>query len=112
MAFALVYTAEHYVIDILLGWAYTLVAVWVVNRVATGRGVESGHGEGCAHRGGDGSPFGKDHDRLGILVNVLRPKLTISFFAFRPRGRSQPRHRRQLPTAAGSARLPRPQSSS
>jgi hypothetical protein len=34
MAFALVYTAEHYVIDILLGWAYALIAVWIVNRVA------------------------------------------------------------------------------
>jgi len=34
MAFVLVYTAEHYVVDILLGWAYTLVAIWVVNRVA------------------------------------------------------------------------------
>ena len=34
MAFALVYTAEHYVVDILLGWAYTLVAVWVVGRIA------------------------------------------------------------------------------
>ena len=34
MAFALVYTAEHYVVDILLGWAYTLVAIWVVDRVA------------------------------------------------------------------------------
>jgi hypothetical protein len=34
MAFALVYTAEHYVFDILHGWAYTLVAVWVVGRVA------------------------------------------------------------------------------
>jgi hypothetical protein len=34
MAFALVYTAEHYVFDILLGWAYTLIAVWVVGRVA------------------------------------------------------------------------------
>ena len=34
MAFALVYTAEHYVADILLGWAYTLFAVWVVHRVA------------------------------------------------------------------------------
>jgi hypothetical protein len=34
MAFALVYTAEHYVFDILLGWAYTLVAVWIVSRVA------------------------------------------------------------------------------
>ena len=34
MAFALVYTAEHYLFDILLGWAYTVVAVWVVYRVA------------------------------------------------------------------------------
>jgi membrane-associated phospholipid phosphatase len=34
MAFALVYSAEHYVSDILLGWAYTLAAVWVVSRAA------------------------------------------------------------------------------
>jgi membrane-associated phospholipid phosphatase len=34
MAFALVYTAEHYLVDILLGWAYALVALWVVYRVA------------------------------------------------------------------------------
>ena len=34
MAFALVYTADHYVVDILVGWAYTLTAVWVVGRVA------------------------------------------------------------------------------
>ena len=34
MAFALVYTAEHYVVDILLGWAYTIVAVWAVDRLA------------------------------------------------------------------------------
>jgi membrane-associated phospholipid phosphatase len=34
MAFALVYTAEHYVVDILLGWLYALVAVWAVHRVA------------------------------------------------------------------------------
>ena len=34
MAFALVYTAEHYVADILLGWGYTILAVWVVHRVA------------------------------------------------------------------------------
>ena len=37
MAFALVYTAEHYVFDILLGWTYTVIAVWVVNRVADRR---------------------------------------------------------------------------
>jgi hypothetical protein len=34
MAFALVYTAEHYAIDILLGWGYCVVAFAVVNRVA------------------------------------------------------------------------------
>jgi len=39
MAFALVYAAEHYVSDILLGWAYTLVAVWVVGRIADRYGV-------------------------------------------------------------------------
>ena len=37
MAFALTYTAEHYVFDILLGWTYTVIAVWVVNRVADRR---------------------------------------------------------------------------
>ncbi|HWJ45040.1 MAG: inositol phosphorylceramide synthase [Thermoleophilia bacterium] len=34
MAFALVYTAEHYLADVLLGWLYTLVAIWAVGRVA------------------------------------------------------------------------------
>ena len=34
MAFALVYTAEHYLVDVLLGWAYALVAFWAVNRLA------------------------------------------------------------------------------
>jgi hypothetical protein len=34
MAFALVYTAEHYLIDVLLGWAYTLLAFWIVDRAA------------------------------------------------------------------------------
>lgn len=42
MAFALVYTAEHYVVDILLGWAYTVVAVWIVGAVA-GRLSGGGH---------------------------------------------------------------------
>ena len=34
MAFALVYTAEHYLVDILLGSVYTLIAFWTVNLVA------------------------------------------------------------------------------
>jgi hypothetical protein len=38
MAFALVYAAEHYVVDILLGWAYTLLAVWIVGRLAARAG--------------------------------------------------------------------------
>ena len=33
MAFALVYTAEHYFVDILLGWIYALVAFWAVSRL-------------------------------------------------------------------------------
>jgi membrane-associated phospholipid phosphatase len=34
MAFALVYTAEHYFVDILLGWVYAWIAFWAVNRLA------------------------------------------------------------------------------
>jgi membrane-associated phospholipid phosphatase len=34
MAFALVYTAEHYVADVLLGWIYAAAAFWAVNRLA------------------------------------------------------------------------------
>jgi hypothetical protein len=34
MAFALVYTAEHYLVDVLLGWVYTLLAFWAVNHLA------------------------------------------------------------------------------
>ena len=34
MAFALVYTAEHYVVDVLLGWIYALTAFWAVSRLA------------------------------------------------------------------------------
>ena len=44
MAFALVYTAEHYVVDILLGWAYTLAAVWIVSRAARALAAASGRG--------------------------------------------------------------------
>jgi hypothetical protein len=43
MAFALVYTSEHYFVDILLGWIYCVVAYLVVNRVAqriSARGTE------------------------------------------------------------------------
>lgn len=32
MAFTLVYTAEHYVVDILLGWAFAAVAILAINR--------------------------------------------------------------------------------
>ena len=33
MTYALVYTAEHYVVDILLGWLYTVIAFFAVNRL-------------------------------------------------------------------------------
>jgi hypothetical protein len=32
MAFTLVYTAEHYVVDILLGWAFAAVVMFAINR--------------------------------------------------------------------------------
>jgi hypothetical protein len=32
MAFTLVYTAEHYVIDILLGWVLAVLVILVLNR--------------------------------------------------------------------------------
>jgi hypothetical protein len=33
MTYALTYTSEHYVVDILLGWLYTVLAFWAVNRL-------------------------------------------------------------------------------
>ncbi|CAN5644044.1 phosphatase PAP2 family protein [soil metagenome] len=33
MAFALVYSAEHYVVDILLGWALAAIVAWVLNKI-------------------------------------------------------------------------------
>jgi hypothetical protein len=38
MGFALVYSAEHYVIDVIFGWAYVLVVFWAVSRAAERRG--------------------------------------------------------------------------
>ncbi len=37
MAFALSYTGEHYLVDVLLGWIYAVFAFWLVNRVADRR---------------------------------------------------------------------------
>ena len=37
MAFTLVYSAEHYVIDILLGWLLAVVVVWLLNLVRARR---------------------------------------------------------------------------
>ena len=40
MAFALSYTAEHYLVDVLLGWIYAVFALWLVNRVADRRAAK------------------------------------------------------------------------
>jgi membrane-associated phospholipid phosphatase len=32
MAFTLVYTAEHYVVDIVLGWAFAAAVIWAIGR--------------------------------------------------------------------------------
>ena len=44
MAFALVYTAEHYLVDILLGWAYAVFALWLVNLIADRRAAKPAAG--------------------------------------------------------------------
>jgi membrane-associated phospholipid phosphatase len=41
MAFTLVYTAEHYVVDILLGWALAAVVVMTLQRYETRRAASS-----------------------------------------------------------------------
>jgi membrane-associated phospholipid phosphatase len=40
MAFALSYTAEHYLVDVLLGWIYAVFAFWLVNRIADRRAAK------------------------------------------------------------------------
>ena len=62
MAFALVYTAEHYFVDILLGWIYALVAFWTVSRMAKGRlpSVGSGRPATAAER----SPSGRELESI------------------------------------------------
>jgi membrane-associated phospholipid phosphatase len=43
MAFTLVYTAEHYVIDILLGWVLAVVVMAVINRYEARRRARAGN---------------------------------------------------------------------
>lgn len=45
MAFTLVYTAEHYVVDIMLGWAFAAVVMWAMNRYDGWRSRSSHAGE-------------------------------------------------------------------
>ena len=67
MAFALVYTAEHYVVDVLLGWAYALVAVWAVHRLFDAVRRRRDARSRCAQPTGSGEcaglrPFGPEED--------------------------------------------------
>jgi hypothetical protein len=60
MAFTLVYTAEHYVVDIVLGWAFAAAVIWVINRYDGWRSRPSRAGEIDLAQGlGDG-PDGLD----------------------------------------------------
>ncbi|GLP82204.1 phosphatase PAP2 family protein [Mycobacterium antarcticum] len=60
MAFTLVYTAEHYVVDILLGWALAAVVVMALNRYEARRRARSAGGEIDLAEG-----LGDRPDRLG-----------------------------------------------
>ncbi|OBF26847.1 phosphatase PAP2 family protein [Mycobacterium sp. ACS4331] len=71
MAFTLVYSAEHYVIDILLGWALALAVTWILaaldrRRVAESAQVDLAQGFGD---GPDGlGAGGQSHDVAGSQV--------------------------------------------
>jgi membrane-associated phospholipid phosphatase len=54
MAFTLVYTAEHFVVDILLGWAFAAAAVVVLGRYEARRRPASAGEVDLAQRLGDG----------------------------------------------------------
>ncbi|HEX7826237.1 MAG TPA: phosphatase PAP2 family protein [Mycobacterium sp.] len=55
LAFTLVYTAEHYVVDIVLGWGFAAAVIWAINRYDGWRSRPSGSGEvDLAQRLGDG----------------------------------------------------------
>jgi hypothetical protein len=57
MAFALVYSAEHYVVDILLGWALAAVVLLVIGRLESRRssnGRSAGPAAGLSQPAGDG----------------------------------------------------------
>ena len=41
MSLALVYFAEHYVFDLLLGWIYAVIAFWGVGRILNRNGRSS-----------------------------------------------------------------------
>jgi len=51
MAFTLIYTGEHYLFDVLLGWAYTGTSVFVLNRVYLRREMQVLAGQTTAERG-------------------------------------------------------------
>lgn len=55
MAFTLVYTAEHYVIDILLGWALAGVVLFALNRYEGRRSARAGD-SGDQSNAGQGTP--------------------------------------------------------
>lgn len=64
MAFTLVYTAEHYVVDILLGWTLAGVVLFALNRYEARRG-ESSEPEG------DEQP--RDNEDVPTVVGELDP---------------------------------------
>ena len=74
MAFTLVYTAEHYVIDILLGWVFAAVVMVAINRFDSWRSRRSRAGEvDLAERLGDG-PDGAGARREPDDVAGAQPK--------------------------------------
>ncbi|WP_193046256.1 phosphatase PAP2 family protein [Mycolicibacterium baixiangningiae] len=86
MAFTLVYTAEHYVVDILLGWALAAAAVFALNRYEARRRARAsaggevdlaqGFGDGPHRLGsrGEVDDIAAAHVQRGAAVGELDPR--------------------------------------
>jgi membrane-associated phospholipid phosphatase len=63
MAFTLVYTAEHYVIDILLGWALAAVVIVLINRYQARRAKKGASEAVCTESVGESRADAVAHER-------------------------------------------------
>jgi hypothetical protein len=81
MAFTLVYTAEHFVIDILLGWALAVVVIAAINYYESRRTRAWAHAHGPTRKQGTG-----DGRKMPTIVGVSRADAVVPYLRVGPRG--------------------------